>query len=83
MIPKFKDEASPTTSQRMGRKQDEKPTRDPRFYGHGAVGQCLYGSCAEAPITGAGLDPSSTPAGIRPNGSEDEGCGGTMTCRAI
>ena len=38
------------------------------------------GSCADSPvepvITGAGLDPSCTPAGIPSNGSDGEGCWG-------
>ena len=48
----------------------------------GAVG----GACADSPagpvITGAGLDPSCTPAGIPPNGSHGEGCWGEETAGA-
>jgi hypothetical protein len=69
----------------VGVSAQQKPTRQPRS---GAVGQwagvvrivrplargrpCQRGS----PITGAGLDPSSTPAGIPSNGSDGEGCWG-------
>ena len=34
------------------------------------------------PITGAGLDPSCTPAGIPSNGSDGEGCWGEETAGA-
>jgi hypothetical protein len=35
-----------------------------------------------SPITGAGLDPSGTPAGIPSNGSDGEGCWGKETAGA-
>ena len=74
----------------VGVSAQQKPTRQPRS---GAVGQwagvvrivralargrpCQRGS----PITGAGLDPSSTPAGIPSNGSDGEGCWGGSSSR--
>ena len=46
----------------------------------------VCGSCADSPagpvITGAGLDPSSAPAGIPSNGSDGEGCWGEETAGA-
>jgi hypothetical protein len=72
----------------VGVSAQQKLTRQPRS---GAVGQwagvvrivrslargrpCQRGS----PITGAGLDPSGTPAGIPSNGSDGEGCWGGET----
>jgi hypothetical protein len=75
----------------VGVSAQQKPTRQPRS---GAVGQwagvvrivlslargkpCQRGS----PITGAGLDPSCTPAGIPSSGSDGEGCWGEETAGA-
>jgi hypothetical protein len=47
-----------------------------QVWGRGAVGRGCADRAAGPPITGAGLDPSCTPAGIPSNGSDGEGCWG-------
>ena len=67
--------------------QNRKPTGF-RVMRPGGSGLLLCGSAGRprpitgAPITGAGLDPSCTPAGIPSNSSDDEGCWGSETAGA-
>ena len=72
------------------RESRESPPGDPGLW-PGAVGRCCTDrrlqargmpGFQESPITGAGLDPSCTPAGIPSNGSDGEGCWGRETAGA-
>jgi hypothetical protein len=52
-----------------------------QVWGRGAVGRGCADRAAGPPITGAGLDPSCTPAGIPSSGSDGEGCWGGRSSR--